>query len=99
MLDRLTLETFTPLVGQSFTVAAGGQQLFTVTLEQAAPLAGDADSRRRRAPFALEFVGPSNAIAPQGIYDMHHDDLGELGLFLVPIRRDAKGSVYEAVFT
>jgi hypothetical protein len=38
-------------------------------------------------------------VLPQRIYQLHHQRLGALDIFLVPIKRDANGTTYEAVFT
>jgi uncharacterized protein DUF6916 len=48
---------------------------------------------------AVHFRGPVAPSLPQRIYRLQHPDLGVLDLFLVPIRRDATGTIYEAVFT
>ena len=37
-------------------------------------------------------------IFPQRIYNMHHDDTGEFGIFLVPVARDRSGFLYQAIF-
>ena len=52
----------------------------------------------RRQPFSILFLGPPDPVLPQRIYRLEHDVLGVLEIFLVPIRRDADGTTYEAVF-
>lgn len=52
----------------------------------------------RLATFSILFYGPGGSRLEQGSYSMQHPDLGALGLFLVPVRADAGGYYYEAVF-
>ncbi len=52
-----------------------------------------------REQFSLHFRGPATPVLPQRIYRLDHPELGALEIFLVPIRRDAAGITYEAVFT
>jgi|SRR5689334_3562504 len=48
--------------------------------------------------FAIVFRGPLNGFLQQGIRSLTHDQMGEFELFIVPIRQDADGFYYEAVF-
>ncbi len=48
--------------------------------------------------FAVVFRGPRDRFLGQGIRSLEHDKLGKCDLFLVPIREDAEGYCYEAVF-
>ena len=48
--------------------------------------------------FSLLFRGPHQPLVPQRIYPMEHDRLGRFDLFIVPVKRDAHGLYYEAVF-
>ena len=48
--------------------------------------------------FALIFQGPQNIYLPQAIYQLEHEKLGEMDLFIVPVGRDEHGFQYEAVF-
>ncbi len=48
--------------------------------------------------FSLVFVAPEDAPPVQTMRKLHHDVLGEMTVFLVPIKRDAIGLYYEAVF-
>ena len=52
----------------------------------------------RDDPFALLFRGPGDKPLPQRLYPLHHETLGELNIFLVPIGIDEKGRYYEAFF-
>jgi hypothetical protein len=48
--------------------------------------------------FSLLFRGPLQPLLPQRIYPVEHDRLGRFDLFIVPIKRDAHGLQYQAVF-
>ena len=40
----------------------------------------------------------ADRLLQQGMYQLQHDQLGALELFLVPVGRDHEGLYYEAVF-
>ncbi len=48
--------------------------------------------------FSLTFQGPLEPALEQGTYRLENDAMGAFEIFLVPIRRDATGFGYEAVF-
>jgi len=48
--------------------------------------------------FSLLFRGPREPQLRQQIYPVEHDRLGRFDLFIVPVKRDASGLYYEAVF-
>lgn len=52
----------------------------------------------RQEEFTLTFRGPLNAFLDQGVRPFTHDQMGEFELFIVPIKQDAEGFYYEAVF-
>jgi len=58
----------------------------------------EGSSSPRHEQFALLFHGPQSHFLPQMIYQLEHEQLGELQLFLVPVGRDQSGFQYEAVF-
>jgi hypothetical protein len=91
-----TLETFTPAVGESFTV--GGDGGATVELLLAEATAADSGEHAPRPPFSLLFEGPGDPLLPQGTYRFRHGSLGTMEIFIVPLERDEHGSVYQAVF-
>ena len=64
---------------------------------------GAADGRQpwataRQERFSIVFRGPREKPLQQGMYQLQHDQLGALELFLVPVGRDHEGLYYEAVF-
>jgi hypothetical protein len=67
---------------------------FALALEAAVELP---PSGRAEGSFRLEFRGPVDPILPQAIYRFRRDD--EFGdIYIVPVGRDATGTLYEAVF-
>ena len=66
-----------------------------MTVEQVLPLP---PHRLRAEPFSLRLRGPREPLLPQATYGVIHPQLGRIELFLVPLRLDAAGSLYEAVF-
>ncbi|MDB4917268.1 MAG: hypothetical protein JWM95_4912 [Gemmatimonadetes bacterium] len=98
MLNDMSLAGFAPLVGQVFR-ARFGDALIDLTLVEASALVGDDDPRRQRTPFRLMFDTPSGPIAAQATYQLRHETMGEVAIFLVPISGGVAGIQYEAVFT
>jgi hypothetical protein len=86
-LDNLTAADFMPLLHERFRIAdAFDAQLVEVTEIPRKP--------GGRAPFSLVFAGGPNPPLPQAIHPVHHEQLGAMEIFLVPIAADR----YEAVF-
>jgi hypothetical protein len=101
VLDRVTVETFAPLVGQAFVLddeAAGRLDLELMEAQTHDPGAPAKDASGMRAPFTLVFRGPTEPVLPQRIYPLEHEELGTLEIFIVPIGRDTAGTRYEAIF-
>ncbi|HRI04245.1 MAG TPA: hypothetical protein PLL77_10930 [Pyrinomonadaceae bacterium] len=48
--------------------------------------------------FTLLFRAEPDVGTQQGIYVLKHEELGEMDLFLVPIKKDETGLYFEAVF-
>ncbi|MFM9905537.1 MAG: DUF6916 family protein [Pyrinomonadaceae bacterium] len=48
--------------------------------------------------FTLLFRAPLDAPQVQSIYRLHHDKLGAMDIFLVPVKKDEDGLYFEAVF-
>jgi hypothetical protein len=97
MLDKVTKETFEPIKGGVFELLLAGGQ--TLPLELSAVLGTGLRGLAKREQFSLHFRGPATPVLPQKIYRLQHPSVGALEIFLVPIRRDASGMTYEAVFT
>lgn len=48
--------------------------------------------------FTLLFRAPGDTPQQQGLYQMHHERLGGMEIFLVPVKKDDEGLYFEAVF-
>ena len=72
-------------------IDAGG---IALTLETAVELP---PSGRSAGSFRLEFRGPCDPILPQAIYRFRSGDETR-EIFVVPIGREEKGTLYEAIF-
>lgn len=96
--DPVTLERFTPLVGQAFRIGTGADGVDAVLVE-ANSLREAQGAGARSHQFSLVWRGPPGAVLPQQIHTVSHPLLGTLDLFLVPIGPDTEGMRYQAVFT
>ena len=98
MSDRqLVLEDFADKVGTIFAIAEEDVPAIALTLETAEPLKTSVPSGSR-PPFSLTFLSQDTPVLPQRIYRLEHEGLGAVGVFLVPVGKDARGVSYQAVF-
>jgi len=95
-MELLTLEHFSGCVNQSFTTRLDDVNLEFVLVE-ARPI-GAAAPHPMRKPFSLLFRNTAAVVFPQKTYPMHHPQVGEVGVFLVPIAYEKAGFLYQAVF-
>jgi hypothetical protein len=94
-LASFTVDTFHGRVGETFSLPADGVDLALVSAE--AKPAGP--GIREGGAFSLLFHGPAEPMLEQAIRRVKHPELGEFGLFLVPVGRTAGGYEYEAAFS
>jgi hypothetical protein len=93
-LASMNHATFAPHLNSRFQVS--NEEGATADLEMVETYElTDAPSQER---FSLIFRGGLDRILAQGTYKFSHADLGDLDLFIVPIRQDADGRYYEAAF-
>lgn len=101
MLDRLTVDSFKPAVGGTFTAEDRSGTRVSLELVDAGthdPDASAEDESGKRSPFTLLFRGPAEPILAQRIYRLEHESLAALEIFIVPLGVDAEGTRYEAIF-
>ncbi len=96
---------FLPLLGSRFQVDRSGPTIHLELVEvRRSPPGSEAEARHRAAagireePFTLLFRGPRDTPLDQRIHRLEQDRLGTLEIFLVPVRPDDRGPLYEAVF-
>lgn len=97
MSTNLTEQEFSKHVGTQFKIALAESELGLTLVEVKGyrPGENEQDGMER---FSVFFDGPRNVILPQKTYQLQHNQMGEIDLFLVPISGDRNGFRYEAVF-
>ena len=95
---ELTREVFERYNEAIFRVSVGGEFAFEAQLIEVSPM-GETVGPTGRQAFSLLLRGPENEAPEQGMYQLEHEKMGAVELFLVPIGPDDKGMKYEAVFT
>jgi len=96
-MQFLQLQDFAGRLNQTF-VADVDQGRTPFVLVEANPLPTHSFQGTVRAPFSLVFHNASPILFPQRVYQMRNPDMGEFGIFLVPIARNQDGFLYQAVF-
>jgi hypothetical protein len=105
MTETLSLSTFAPHVGESFTLVDDAGNRFAVTLAEATEGRITDYPGRTRDPFQIQFKSDEHstrAFLPQQVYTVTHETLGPMPIFLVPIgppRNGSGGFLYQAVFS
>lgn len=99
MLETFTIETFTPRLGELFTLVVDESVRIPLKLTEVSPWGPEASRGRSRVPFSLVFHTVPEAVAPQAIYRVESETMEPMELFLVPLGPDERGMRYEAVFT
>ncbi len=95
-LATLTIDDFTPCLGQVFRLSHEGEAVELVL--QAADPTGVPGLQGGRAGFSLVFLGSGTRVLSQRIYRLEHPALGILEIFLGPLGREEGQVRYEAVF-
>lgn len=99
MNERPAIGAFQACLQQKFRMGLGAGNSLDLELIEVRDL-----GRRRHSDgsqltcYALIFRAPTRAAAPQATYQVQHDTLGRLEIFLVPIGADEVGMRYEAIF-
>ena len=87
LVDIKDVSIFSEHLGSQFQIAANENRLVAAQLKEAVPLKpiGDGTASIGREPFSLVFQVDEQIDLPQRTYTVHHEELGELMLFLVPV--------------
>jgi hypothetical protein len=96
LLENFTIATFSGHVGENFRIYPQDADPLEIELISATRLGEDPEPEGR--PFSIVFRGPKDALLPQRIYRMEHEEIGAFDIFLVPIGPDEEGLLYEAIF-
>ena len=93
-MGNLTHEQFAENLNTKFHVSADDTNIVELELAEVSELRLIATQEQ----FSIVFRGPRDRFLGQGSRPLDHEKLGRSELFLVPIREDAEGYYYEAVF-
>lgn len=96
MLETFSYETFAAHVHSPFVVQHDDSPVELDLIEAKTSQAHD--PARGTESFSLIFRGPEVTPLAQDNYHFSHRQLGEFMLFIVPIKHDAKGIQYQAIF-
>lgn len=91
MIDNLDYEIYFGLRGSVFSLVDSDVQLELVEVTER-KVTGTQEM------FSLLFCGAKDKFLHQGSYDLTHETLGSVTLFLVPLGLDENGYQYEAAF-
>lgn len=94
MEASLTHEAFTQHVDSKFQVQVDENTPVELELTQVSEL----KLYPKQEEFGVVFRGPLDTYLGQGTRFFTHPKMGQLELFIVPIRQDAQGFYYEAIF-
>jgi hypothetical protein len=97
MEKELTFDDFSGKIGQTFTLAEDGVPEIPLSLEECELLRARYVPPSGRLPFSLVFVCTLQAL-PQRLFQLKNDAMGTITLFLVPIGKDERGFLHQAVF-
>ncbi len=104
MLNKVTSADFSAHLNQAFKIhyhstnVLDAQLILEVELIEVTEFSEKSAGPSKRRPFSILFRAPKDINLPQGIYQVEHEKMGTLELFLVPIMPDENGNLYEAVF-
>ena len=95
MTGKMKREDFEPHLNTNFRLLHGGPEPLELELIE---ITGGGRALANSYSFSLIFRGGLHFRLEQHIFTLEHDELGTLDIFLVPIKHDAEGFYYEAVF-
>ena len=99
MLDQLTHDVFEPHIGTSFWAEFPNGAKVELRLERVAKVMESELARLNRHPFSLFFAGPKSYKLSQHVYEVSHEVMERMQIFLVPVAETPETYQYEAVFT
>lgn len=92
--ENITAGMFRAHLDSEFRVVLQGLEVPLRLVEVSDPATAGGFER-----FSLTFHGPSDALLPDGLHTFHHESLGWLAIFIVPIfGSNAERILYEASF-
>jgi len=98
MDERMTEASFAKQLNTVFRVNVSAPKPIDLKLVEVKRYANGSNEPSGMERFSLFFNGPADLQLPQSTYELEHDQLGSLDIFLVTVAQDERGFVYEAVF-
>ncbi len=89
-----TYDQFAAAANSHFNARLGDGSTAEFSLEKVSELNANGVTRS----FSLTFCAPGNVPVEQSIYQLSHETLGAVELFLVPVGRDGDGIYFESIF-
>lgn len=96
---QLSFEDFADKIGDVFPISDANVPQIPLTLAEAERVTTKGLPPGMRLPFSLIFVARDPRVLPQRMYNLEHNGLSRLEIFLVPIGKDAEGVSYQAMFS
>lgn len=96
-MAELTEREFSKHLNSKFNLAINDRNLQLELVEVKAYRPGEHEQQGMER-FSAVFNGPGDAMLPQQVYQLSHEQMGEFDIFLVPIAGNQSGYRYEAVF-
>ena len=96
-MAELTEREFSKHLNSKFNLNLDGRQVQLELSEVKAYLPQEHEQQGLER-FSAFFDGPGDAFLPQATYQLAHDRMGKLDIFLVPLSGGQQGYRYEAVF-
>jgi hypothetical protein len=94
MLENLHLETFSEQLNSKFLVRRETGTGVELQLIEAGNIGTPTPEHEQ---FSLLFRGPLDSFLEQAIYSFEHDKIGTFEMFIVPVRREQEGFLYQAI--
>lgn len=94
MSELPTRDEFAEHLNTKFRVETGAEQWTEMELTEVTELT----QKSRQESFSVIFCAPENTPPTQRLYQVRHDALGALDIFLVPVSLDKRGLRLEALF-
>ena len=98
MSEFQTAADFAKHVNTNFRVEVESPKPIDIKLITVTPRRIEPHEEAGMERFSVVFSGPQDTFLPQNIYRVVHPEMGEFEVFLVPIKQEADGFKYEAVY-
>lgn len=93
-MENISENTFRDNLNTEFSIRINDADAVELELIEC----NDLGSTPKHEQFSILFRGPLQPFLQQMIYELRHEELGDVSIFLVPVRKDSEFVYYEAVF-